>query len=159
MTKSLTRKVLAYVVHQGRLLVFRHRDFPEAGIQVPGGRLLRDEMPETAILREARKETGLENLHILRLVGEQVRLMTSENMSHIHHRYFFLLECAETPPETWFHAENDPPDGSPALAWLEFFWARLPNNIPPLSGGQDYCLNRAIDHLISTGACCKREEN
>lgn len=153
MTKSLKRKVLAYIVHQGRLLVFRHRDFPEAGIQVPGSALEAGEQPERAILREAREETGLEHLHLIRMVGEQVRLMTSENMNFIHHRYFFLLKCAETPPETWIHAENDPSDVSPEPIWLEFFWAKLPNGIPPLSGGQDYCLNKAIDYLISIGEC------
>jgi 8-oxo-dGTP pyrophosphatase MutT (NUDIX family) len=107
-----------------------------------------------AALREAREETGLEHLHILRMVGEQVRLMTSENMNFIHHRYFFLLKCDETPPETWIHTEKKPSDGSPGPIWLEFFWARLPNGVPPLSGGQDYCLNKAIDYLISVGECC-----
>ena len=34
----IKRKVYAYLVHAGKLRVFRHRDFPEAGIQVPGGR-------------------------------------------------------------------------------------------------------------------------
>ena len=31
------RKVLAYVTRGDELLVFRHRDFPEAGLQVPAG--------------------------------------------------------------------------------------------------------------------------
>jgi len=156
--KQLTRKVLAYIVHQGRLLVFRHRDFPEAGIQVPGSALRSGELPETAALREARAATGLEQFQIIRLVGEQVRLMTSENMSQIHHRYYFLLKCSELPPDSWLHAKNDPSDGSLTPPWLEFFWAKLPNGVPALSGGQDYCLNKAIDHLIATGECCDRNQ-
>ena len=156
MTKTLKRKVLAYIVHQGRLLVFRHRDFPEAGIQVPGGTLREGDLPEAAALREAREETGLEQLQIIRMVGEQVRLMTSENMSQIHHRYFFLLKCAGTPPETWTHTETDPSEGRPGSIYFEFFWAPLPNGVPELSGGQDYCLNKAIDYLIATGECCGR---
>ncbi len=156
MTKKLTRKVLAYIVHQGRLLIFRHRDVPEAGIQVPGGTLREGELPETAALREARAATGLEQFQIIRLVGEQVRLMTSENMSQIHHRYFFLLKCDEAPPESWLRAEQPSSAGTPAALWLEFSWAKLPNSVPELSGGQDYCLNKAIDYLIVTGQCCDR---
>ena len=36
-------KVFAYITHRDRLLVFRHTDFPEAGIQVPAGTVLKDE--------------------------------------------------------------------------------------------------------------------
>jgi 8-oxo-dGTP diphosphatase len=158
MTKSLRRKALAYIVHQGKLLVFRHRDFPEAGIQVPGGTIEASETPEAAILREAVEETGLDGLKIVRMIGEQVRLMTSENMSYVHHRYYFLLKCAETPPENWVHAEHSASDGTPEPIWFEFFWAKLPNQIPELSGGQDYCLNKMIDYLISTGECCDRNQ-
>lgn len=32
-------KVYAYITHEERLLVFKHVDFPEVGIQVPGGTL------------------------------------------------------------------------------------------------------------------------
>lgn len=149
--KSLKRKAYAYIVHQGRLLVFRHRDFPEAGIQVPGGTLEDGERPEAAVLREAQEETGLAGLQVVRLVGEQIRPVTSERMNLIHHRYFFLLKCTETPPETWTHAENDPSDGSPEPIWLEFFWARLPNGVPELSGRQDFCLNKMIDYLMMIG--------
>jgi ADP-ribose pyrophosphatase YjhB (NUDIX family) len=156
-TKSLTRKVLAYIVHRGKLLVFRHRDLPEAGIQVPGGTIHSGEQPEVAALRQAQAGTGLEKLQVIRMVGEQVRLMTSENMSHIHHRYFFLLKCVETPPATWTHAKETLSGGNSAPTWLEFSWARLPNGVPELSGGQDYCLYKMIDYLISIGECCDKE--
>ncbi len=152
--KSLKRKALAYIVHDGRLLVFRHRDFPEAGIQVPGGTLAENEPPEAAALREATEETGLQGLRVIRLVGEQVRQVTSAELNQIHHRYFFLLNCTETPPETWTHAESDPSEGGPAPIYFEFFWARLPNGVPPLSGQQDYCLNKLINQLIARGECC-----
>ena len=33
----MKQKVLAYIIQDDRLLVFRHTQFPEAGIQVPGG--------------------------------------------------------------------------------------------------------------------------
>lgn len=58
----LVKKVYAYITRGEQLLVFNHVDFPEAGIQVPGGTLEPDELPESAVLREALKETGLEGL-------------------------------------------------------------------------------------------------
>jgi hypothetical protein len=33
----LKHKVLAYITHGERLLIFSHPDAPEAGLQVPGG--------------------------------------------------------------------------------------------------------------------------
>jgi ADP-ribose pyrophosphatase YjhB (NUDIX family) len=63
-------KVFAYITHQNRLLIFRHTDFPEAGIQVPAGTVLTDEDHATAVLREAQEETGLSDLAIKSYLGE-----------------------------------------------------------------------------------------
>ena len=46
MTPILKHKVFAYLTHGHRLLVFRHADFPEAGIQVPAGTVQPDERPD-----------------------------------------------------------------------------------------------------------------
>ena len=43
-------KVFAYITNQNRLLVFRHMDFPEAGIQVPAGTFMTGEELITAVL-------------------------------------------------------------------------------------------------------------
>jgi 8-oxo-dGTP pyrophosphatase MutT (NUDIX family) len=53
-------KVFAYTTNQNRLLVFRHRDFPKAGIQVPAGTVQINEELPAAVLREAYEETGLQ---------------------------------------------------------------------------------------------------
>ncbi|RPH63029.1 MAG: NUDIX domain-containing protein [Chloroflexi bacterium] len=152
----LKRKVLAYIAHEGRLLVFRHRDFPEAGIQVPGGTLEENEPPTQAILREAAEETGLAGLLIQRKIGEQVLKMSDYGLDEIHHRYYFQLVCDTPPPQTWIHEEMSPSDGSPAPIAFEFFWAKLPNGVPPLAGGQDKFLYRLIDFMIAEGTCCSR---
>jgi ADP-ribose pyrophosphatase YjhB (NUDIX family) len=151
--RTLKRKVLAYIVHQGKLLVYRQRGFPEAGFHIPGGTIDEGETPEAAVLRKAHEETGLDELKVVRLLGEQVRMMTSRSRDQIHHRYYFLLKCTGTPPESWGCAEHKPSAKSTDPIWLEFSWARLPNNIPELSGGQDYCLSKMIDYLITTGEC------
>ena len=145
----IKRKVYVYLVHAGRLLVFRHRDFPEAGIQVPGGTMLPDEDPVAAALREATEETGLEGLQVVSLIGEQLREMSEFGLDEIHQRYFFLLSSPDTPPETWTHFETDPSDGSPAPIAFEFFWAELPNSVPSLAGEQDYFVNQLIAQLSS----------
>ena len=67
---SYTDRVLAYVTREreGRreLLVFDHRDHPEAGTQVPAGRLEPDEDLEAGLLRELEEEAGLADARIIR---------------------------------------------------------------------------------------------
>jgi 8-oxo-dGTP pyrophosphatase MutT (NUDIX family) len=145
------RKAYAYIVHAGRLLVFRHRDFPEAGIQVPGGTMLPEENPQAAVLREAAEETGLSELKIVSMLGEQMRDMSDFGRDEIQQRYFFLLACTQDPPETWTHFETDPSDGSSAPIAFEFFWAELPNSVPALAGEQDYFVSRMLDQLFGSG--------
>ena len=94
------RKALAYLAHNGRLLVFRHRDFPEAGIQVPAGTMEAGEAPEAAVLREAAEETGLSGLLIVRKLGEQVIKMNDYGLDEIQHRYYFQLISPTPPPSS-----------------------------------------------------------
>lgn len=62
--KHHTEKVVCYVTHQDRLLVFTHLDVPltVAGVQVPAGTIEPGETPRQAALREVREETGLTDL-------------------------------------------------------------------------------------------------
>jgi ADP-ribose pyrophosphatase YjhB (NUDIX family) len=64
------KRVLAYVtrVRDGRkeLLVFDHRDHPEAGTQVPAGRLDEDESLEDGLRRELHEEAGLARIEVIR---------------------------------------------------------------------------------------------
>ena len=48
----MVSKVLAYIVRGDELLVFRHRDYPEAGLQVPAGTIEQGECSRSAVLRE-----------------------------------------------------------------------------------------------------------
>lgn len=65
------RKVVAYIIRNSKLLVFEHRDYPEAGIQVPAGTAGDSEDLETAVLRETAEETGLDGLGVVRYLGSQ----------------------------------------------------------------------------------------
>ena len=62
-------KVYAYIVQEERLLVFRHVDYREVGVQVPGGTLEAGETPEAGVLREAGEETGLRGLVLEKCLG------------------------------------------------------------------------------------------
>lgn len=115
------------------MLLFRHTQFPEAGLQVPGGTVKEGEDLETAVLREANEETGLTTLELVRYLGSQTWPIPERNETH--QRHFYQLQCTTTPPETWLHGELDASDGSPHIEF-EFFWAPLPLQNLHLAGEQ-----------------------
>lgn len=146
------RKAFAYVTHRHpglgeRLLVFSHPHAPEAGIQAPAGTMRDGESPAEAVLREAREETGLEGLEVVRLLGEQVRDMADYGRAEIHHRWFFHLRHVGDPPAVWRNYEPDPDDGSPDLPLFELFWAPLPDGVPELIADHDVMLPALLASL------------
>lgn len=144
-------KVFAYITHDDRLLVFRHPDVPEAGIQVPAGSVREDERLEDAVLREAWEETGLDALALVRRLGERRRDMVDVGRDETHHRHFFHLRCEGDPPSSWRHVERDPADGEPGPILFEFFLARLPHELPPLIAGHDALVPALIELLSIDG--------
>jgi ADP-ribose pyrophosphatase YjhB (NUDIX family) len=140
-------KVFAYITHQNRLLIFRHTDFPEAGIQVPAGTVLINEDHATAVLREAQEETGLKHLTIRSYLGEQIRTMQDVGKDEVHHRHFFHLLCGGDPPDHWQHDETSPSDGGVTPIHFEFFWAALPDEVPELIADHGVMLPRLVDQM------------
>ena len=144
------QKAFAYITHGSRLLVFRHVHHPEAGIQVPAGTVKEGEPPEAAVMREAFEETGLTELSFDSYLGEQIWAMTAAGHEEIHHRRFYHLRCAGTPPKVWRHVEGDPSDGSGASYLFELYWADLPNGIPRLIAEHDALLPALLKRLALT---------
>ena len=140
-------KVFAYITHQNRLLVFRHVDFPEAGIQVPAGTVRDNEDLATAVLREAQEETGLTELTINAYLGQHIRSMEDVGRDEIHHRHFYHLLCEGDPPERWQHDETNPSHGGPAPIRFEFFWATIPHEVPRLICEQGVLLSFLASRL------------
>jgi 8-oxo-dGTP diphosphatase len=101
---SYTDRVLAYVTRErdGRreLLVFDHRDHPNAGTQVPAGRLEADEDVERALLRELHEEAGLDDVRIVRKLGEWDGDELGHGRGLRNHAYEVEAPGA---PEAWEH--------------------------------------------------------
>ena len=122
MAKPVVQKVLAYVVWDGKLLVFRHRDHPEAGLQVPAGTVRDGEPVEAAVLREAHEETGLSGLAVTRFLG-RYPFDISPYRDEIQERFVFQLDVAEPPPPQWLHHEMH--DGLESPTAFCFYWLPL----------------------------------
>lgn len=133
-------KAFAYITHHNNLLVFRHPFDPDAGLQVPAGTIREDEHPEQAVMREAIEETGLTDFVLVQFLGEQQRDMRDFGLDELHHRYFYHLRYIGEPPVTWQHRENEPSDGTGTPIVFEFFWVRLPQDVPALIADHGYFL-------------------
>src|SRR5512135_2988297 len=70
--KPAIHKVTCFILRktpQGRqLLLFRH---PHAGIQIPAGTVAAGEKPRVAAAREAREESGLDRLTLMKWLGDE----------------------------------------------------------------------------------------
>jgi 8-oxo-dGTP pyrophosphatase MutT (NUDIX family) len=135
------QKVVCYVVRGDELLVFRHLDeeWDESGLQVPAGSVEPVETPEDAALREAREETGLESVRLVRKLGETDYDM-SPYRKEVQHRHVFQLAVDEQTPPRWVSHEENSDDGSGVIRF-ECFWIPLTHG-HVLSGGQGALLGR-----------------
>ena len=102
---SPTRKAYAYITREAAeassVLAFRHRDYPEAGIQVPRGTVDEGEDPAVTVMREVCEECGLCDA---RLVGLLARDMEAQpdDPDWQWERFFFHL-VAPNAPDEWEH--------------------------------------------------------
>jgi 8-oxo-dGTP pyrophosphatase MutT (NUDIX family) len=144
------RKVLAYVTREREgmreLLVFVHRDYPEAGLQVPAGTVKEGEEIESALLREVAEETGLAAWRVVRKLG--VYDYWNESTGRWNERHVFHLTAMDDAPDHWQWVET----GGGEVAELEgyvfqFRWVGL-DEMVELAGSQGdylYTLNIAME--------------
>jgi 8-oxo-dGTP pyrophosphatase MutT (NUDIX family) len=116
-------KALSYITHAGRLLVFRQPEFPDAGIQVPGGSVEVGEELEAAALREAREETGLSGLVVQSYLGTAAYELKVD-VGDPHLRHFFHLAYAG-PVRAWWEHLDTKPAAAGASARRELWWEPL----------------------------------
>ncbi|MFC4410050.1 NUDIX domain-containing protein [Chungangia koreensis] len=136
------RKVLAYITkgeaEERELLVFEHKDIPEAGIQVPGGTIEEDELLIDALYREIEEETGITR-NELTLVGKIRKYLFFPEGNHgIHERNIFHLSYIGEEKSYWEHVVNGGGEDDGLIYCLR--WISL-QNPPVLAGAQDDALD------------------
>jgi len=90
-----------YVEREDGLLVFDHRDCPEAGTQVPAGGVMAGEPLTDAAIREVREETGVELLAELELLGAHEH---PDGLGRAALSYFFRVNAPDGLPDAWENA-------------------------------------------------------
>ena len=120
--------------------MFRHRDFPEARLQVPAGTVEEGERPHDAVLREVYEESGLQQVRIVRPLGRYFH-NAAPYRDETHHRHVYHLETTGLVASTWLHHECQPSDGGPPYAFT-FFWMKLDDPELSLAGGQGDLLSK-----------------
>ncbi|XVV06055.1 NUDIX hydrolase [Actinosynnema sp. CA-248983] len=129
-------RVAVYVVRETRrgpeLLVFDHRDFPEAGTQVPAGGVDAGENLETAAVREVVEETGLADLDLGRSLGVQQR--PHPDTGKLRVTIFYRATTTE-PRDRWAHVVHGR-DGDDGMVF-ECFFIPLPKANGLLPDRQD----------------------
>lgn len=132
---TYTDRVVAYVTRErdGRreLLVFDHRDFPAAGTQVPAGRLEAGEDLEGGLLRELHEEAGLEDVRVVRTLGEWDGAELGHGRGYRNHAYELEAPGA---PDAWEHTVLG--DGDDAGYVFRYRWVPLDRELE-LWGGTD----------------------
>lgn len=100
------------------ILVFKHRDFPEAGIQVPAGTVKLNEKLSDAAIREVKEESGLDVPGSIFSLGrfEWFR----EDRNEIHVRNIFQYKTERVLPNQWEHKVSG--IGEDGNLIFEYFW-------------------------------------
>jgi 8-oxo-dGTP pyrophosphatase MutT (NUDIX family) len=122
--KPRQQRVLVYVTRQrdGRtqLLVFDQRGDPQAGTQVPAGRIDPGETLEQGLRRELHEEAGLERVRIVRelpVLGDWVARSPYDN-----HAFEVRVDGRE-PADSWEHVVHG--DGDDAGLVFEYRWVAV----------------------------------
>ena len=133
-----TRKVLAYITSNDKLLVFTQPESPEAGIQVPAGTIEPDESPESAVIREIYEESGLTDVRLISKLGKYYYDM-SLYREEVQERHVFHLEIVSSVQSKWRHYETN------GLATItesgiafDFFWVKLSDPISLMAGQGEF---------------------
>lgn len=128
-------KVLAYIIRERQeakeLLVFLHRDYPEAGLQVPGGTVDPGEDYVEAIIREIEEESGLviKPSEIMGMIGES--FYKRKDIEEINHRHYFLIRKDDL-PDSWTHTVHS--SGADDGLLFDYFWMEIDRAKNELTG-------------------------
>jgi 8-oxo-dGTP pyrophosphatase MutT (NUDIX family) len=124
------RRVVAYVVRDGALLVFDHRDFPEAGTQVPAGTVEEGEDPVAAVVREVLEECGV-RARVVRELGSTDTIAPKRGEPR---RNFFFELTTDDSRDEWEHVVG----GGGGDEGLVFVCRFVPRDGLSLAGDGDF---------------------
>ncbi|MBO0601657.1 NUDIX domain-containing protein [Sporosarcina sp. E16_3] len=137
----LKRKVLAYITKgegaERQILVFEQKDNPDAGLQVPGGTIEKDELLLDALYREIEEETGIQRSN-LELKGKVNKTNYFPEHKHvIYERNIFHLAYIGEEHAKWEHRV----DGGGKDDGMTFChrWVSV-KNLPELAANQDQAI-------------------
>ncbi|WP_174387599.1 NUDIX hydrolase [Burkholderia metallica] len=138
---QIKNKVLVYVTWRDRLLTFTQPKFPEAGRQVVAGTMNHGEVPIAAALRELREESGIDDAHVVRVLGNYFYSMRKVGRSEIQHRHVVHVTVSDAiaMKAHWTHFESDPGSGGEPIEF-GFQWLPLFGTEFALIGGHDFFL-------------------
>jgi ADP-ribose pyrophosphatase YjhB (NUDIX family) len=153
MIPDLLLKVIAYVTREreGRteLLVFKHRDSPEAGVQVPAGTMHEGESPEEGLVREVLEETGLGDLEVGELLA--VYEIIHPVSGRTHRRHVFHMTAPAKTPDAWEWLETGGGEMTEEEGFLfQLYWVDLQGQIE-LAGNQGDYLPLLRERLAQKG--------
>ena len=134
MSKITVDKMVGYVTQRDKLLVFSPPNSPGARIQVPAGTVETGESLDDAIIRETYEETGLSDIKIRWFLGTGEYDMSPFGKAEVHRRHFYHVLFLGKAPSTWVHYETSGGRSEPGIPF-EFFWAKLPDQVPELKAG------------------------
>ncbi|WP_262177057.1 NUDIX hydrolase [Saccharococcus sp. Marseille-Q5394] len=143
---EIKRKVLAYITKddnaERKLLVFEHKDNPEAGWQVPGGTIEEDELLLDALYREIEEETGIrrEQLQLNGKVNKE-NYFPENRPNVIHERNIFHLTYIGEDESEWDTCVNS--TGKDNGMIFHCRWIPV-NELPELAASQD----KALEFII-----------
>lgn len=125
-------KVIAYIFRKNKqeILVFSHRDMPEAGIQVIGGTVEALEDFPSALIREIMEESGLHlEASELQKIGETKYLR--RDLPEVNLRHYYAI-FPQNLPDSWAHVVHSTGEDNGLV--FDFFWLEIDEAKEVLTG-------------------------
>lgn len=142
--KRVKRKVLAYITKgegkHRKLLVYEQLDEPEAGWQVPGGTIERNELLLDALYREIEEESGIVRDELILEGKVKASKFFPEDKNVIYERTIFHFDYVGEPRNEWEYIVEG--EGKDAGQLFSYRWMSL-QEVPKLAAKQ----GEAIEYI------------